>query len=197
MVDGRWLIAEEAQPIPPSPVAERARVCRKEKRCRKTRPCRANVGAARFVPVVAPVRGLAPAPVRPDRARIPGKHQAVSARANAPADAPHLSADFRSRASENTQSSIAGLRGQSQAPRPNCRHPEPHRRRRTSPTKGAPASDARFLGPGRTGIICAARNDHHKNRRWISINSLVHCPLIVPPGRLLAGLKSFLRGRHR
>jgi hypothetical protein len=25
----------------------------------------------------------------------------------------------------------------------------------------------------------------------------VHCPLIVPPGRLLAGLKSFLRGRHR
>src|SRR6476646_4150989 len=113
MVDGRSLIEEETQPIPLSPVAERARVCHKEKHSSKTRPCRANAEVARFVPVVAPVRGLAPAPVRPDRARIPGKHRAVFARANAPANAPHSSADFQSRVSGNTRLSIAALRGQS------------------------------------------------------------------------------------
>src|SRR5207253_9770543 len=109
----RRLIEEEAQPIPLSPVAERARVCHREKHSRKTRPFRANAGAARVVPVVAPVRGLAPALVLPDRAQIPSRHRVVSVRANAPVNAPHSSVDFRYRVSGNTQSLIAGLPEQS------------------------------------------------------------------------------------
>src|SRR5205823_2316463 len=96
ILDSEFLIQPVRQ-ILPFPVAERVRVCRRERCSRKTRWCRANVGAARFAPAGGQARVTEPVRARPNRARTRGKYRVFSARVSAPADARRSSADFRFR----------------------------------------------------------------------------------------------------